>query len=96
MVLLIVKTEIVYLAKFNRLFQDPVVLGLPGTFQSIVDEDTVPRQQLDTFTVTDSDDTITCKVDPASPEAAIFEVVAGTPPGMLTVVREKVVQQRSS
>lgn len=62
--------------------QDPVLTGLPGTYQSIVDEDAVPAQLLHTFSVTDSDDTISCAVDPASPEAAIFEVVAGTAPGI--------------
>ena len=66
-------------------FQPPELTGLPGTdFDGILDS-TTTETYIDVFTVTDSDDVVTCSIDAGDPSASVFELRAGTGDGTMPI-----------
>lgn len=51
--------------------------GLPGTDYDGILDTTTTATYIDVFTVTDSDDAVTCSIDTGDPAAAVFELRTG-------------------
>ncbi|KAH3806265.1 hypothetical protein DPMN_134584 [Dreissena polymorpha] len=69
----------------NIVDSPPVFTALPATGSNIFDGLKHATETLHTFSVTDSDDTVSCSA--RAPENALFEVVAGVAPRFTVNVR---------